>query len=440
MINRFISFNSFTIKLTYIFLVCVFALPQYFGIPLPLFALTAQRIVLLWLLFKLFTTRDAYGDLLRSFTGTPFLVCLPFIFIASLTALVRADISSVFNFLFDAFIPMLILIFAGKEYLNINKVFNLLSIIVTVVCIVAILDVAILHKNLYEYIHTISSISGGSAFRANSYRAAAMCSHPIAFGMYLVLMLPIICFDTSSMTVNLCNRPVALLLMCGAILCCGSRMPQVTFIFELLSIYILTDSHHKKLITPYLVLFVITSILLIYLLRDERHVHRIILLNFYQLVDSIFGTDFVLRNYGYWQAAYIKSWDYRNLLPKLFLSKNYDPLVGLGAKAANYSNFSAIIDGRTVASIDNYYVLQYLQYGYPGLIAILLVFFYFLIFYINGIFCKQCHLNRLMAMLFVSLCLYLVNLWFVADLGTFKYLFSLFGLIYGFNLKNEAAH
>ena len=440
MINRFISFNSFTIKLTYILLVCVFAIPQYFGIPLPLFALTAQRIVLLWLLFKLFTTRDAHTRLLRSFTSTPFLVCLPFLFIASLTALVRLDISSVFNFIFDAFIPMLILIFAGKEYLDFKSAFDLLSILVTIVCIIAILDVAILHRNLYEYIHTISSISGGSAFRANSYRAAAMCSHPIAFGMYLILMLPIICFDTSSMTVNLCNKPLVLLLMCGAILCCGSRMPQVTFIVELLCIYILTDACHKKIITPYLVMFIIISVLLIYLLRDERHVRRIILLNFYQLIDSIFGTDFVLKNYGYWQAAYIKSWDYRNLLPKLFFSKNYDPLIGLGAKAANYSNFSAIIDGRTVASIDNYYVLQYLQYGYPGLIAILFVFLYFLMIYFNGIFCKQCQLNKLMALLFVSLCLYLVNLWFVADLGTFKYVFSLFGLIYGFKLKYEAAH
>ena len=128
------------------------------------------------------------------------------------------------------------------------------------------------------------------------------------------------------------------------------------------------------------------------------------------------------------------------MLPKLFFSKNYDPLIGLGAKAANYSNFSAIIDGRTVASIDNYYVLQYLQYGYPGLIAILFVFLYFLLIYFNGIFCKQCQLNKLMALLFVSLCLYLVNLWFVADLGTFKYVFSLFGLIYGFKLKYEAAH
>ncbi len=385
------------------------------------------------ILLSIFSNRDRADDFASSITGRmigPIAVVAPFLFIALATALLCDDPNSFFNFFVDAFMPMLLMMYMTARVIAIEDMLKFLKIALIVVCISCYLDALVLHWNPYNLLHTISSVSGGSAFRAGAYRVAAMTSHPIALGIYFVLMTPLMCIDVEKERINVAKNWGLILMICGAVLLCGSRMPQVTFILEIIILFILTDKEEKRILVPYVLVFGTIAVSLIVLFHDEPHIRRYVILNVYQLIDSIFGTQLVLDEFGYWQWAYIQSWDYRNLLPLLFFSDEYSPLVGLGVTAANYSNFSADIGGRVVASIDNYYVLQYLQFAWPGLIAMLLVFAYMLKRCASGarksIVCK---------LLLISFCLYFVNLWFVADLGTFKYAFSLFGLAYVYSKK-----
>lgn len=415
-------------KLCFAYLFAVFALPQYFGIPLPGFALTAQRITLICVLVSIFCNRERADGYLMSTTRSmmgPVAVVAPFLFVAMTTMVIHADPNSFFNFFVDAFLPMTLMMYMTARVIVLDDLLKFFKVVLIIVCLSCYLDALVLHWDPYNLLHTISSINGGSTYRASSYRVAAMTSHPIALGIYFVLMTPLMCIDINKRKINVGKNWFILLLICGAMLLCGSRMPQATFLIELVALFVLTDKESKRVLVPYLLVGGTLIVLLVILFHDESHIRRYVIMNVYQMIDSVFGTKLVLEEFGYWQWAYIQSWDYRNLLPLLFFSEDYNPLVGLGVTAANMSNFSAVINGRTVASIDNYYVMQYLQFAWPGLVSMLLVFVYMLKRCASG--AKQ---SVVCKVLFISFFLYFVNLWFVADLGTFKYAFSLFGLAF----------
>lgn len=357
--------------------------------------------------------------------GGHILVAAPFVFVSLATSILRSDPKSFLNFFADAFLPMLLMVYLAINVFTLEELLKFFKIVLIVVCITCYLDALILHKNPYSYIHTIRSVSGGSTFRASSYRVAAMTSHPIALGVYFVIMTPLMCVDVDRRKINIAKNWGLLLLICGSMLLCGSRMPQATFIIELAVLFVLTDRDTKRVIVPYALVFGVIVVFAIYLLRNESHVRRYVILNLYQMIDSVLGTKLVLEEFGYWQWRYIQSWDYRNLLPLLLFSDEYDPIVGLGVKAANYDNFAAVVNGRVVGSVDNYYVLQYLQFAWPGLIIIVAVFLYMLTRCAVGLLKKRGVVCKALLLSFV---LYFINLWFVADLGTFKYAFSLFGL------------
>lgn len=418
-------------KLCFVYLFAVFALPQYFGIPLPGFALTAQRIMLICLFAAILTNQKRADAFFISNTGSMgghILVVAPFIFVSLATAILRSDPKSFLNFFVDAFLPMLLMVYIATNVFTLEELLKFFKVVLIVVSITCYLDALVLHKNPYDFLHTIKSIEGGSRWRASSYRVAAMASHPIGLGMYFIMLTPLICIDSDRRTVNIAKNWGTVLLVAGAMLLCGSRMPQVTFALELLILFVLTEKSVRRVMVPYLLVFGTLAVPLIILLRNESHVRRYVILSIYQIIDSVFGTELTLDEFGYWQWALINSSsDYRDLLPLLLFSGDYDSLVGLGVTSANYSNFSAVVGGRTVVSIDNFYVMQFLQFAWPGLIAIVLVFVYMLIQCINGSLKKDGVVCK--ALLF-SFALYFINLWFVADLGTFKYAFSLFGLAY----------
>lgn len=426
--KRYTSFQ----KLCLAYLFAVFALPQYFGIPLPGFALTAQRIMLICLFAAIFINRkraDAFFISNTGPTGGHMLVVAPFMFIALATAILRSDPKSFLNFFADSFLPMLLMVYIAANVLTLRELLEFFKVTLIIVCATCYLDALVLRRNPYSFIHTIKSIAGGSEFRASSYRVAAMTSHPIALGIYFVISTPLMCIDADKQKVNIAKNWGTLLLIFGAMILCGSRMPQATFLFELLVLFLLTEKSVKRIAVPYIMVFSVLAMLLIVLLRDESHVRYYIILNAYQLIDSVFGTKLVLDEFGYWQWANIQSWEYRNLLPLLFFSNDYDPLLGLGVTAANFFNFSAVVEGRRVASIDNFYVMQYLQFAWPGLISMVVVFMYMIGQCVTGLLRKSSVVCKALLLSFV---LYLLNLWFVADIGTFKYAFSLFGLAYAY--------
>ena len=421
-------------KLCFVYLFAVFALPQYFGIPLPGFAFTAQRIMLICLFAAIFTNQKRADAFFISNTGSMgghILAVAPFVFVSLATAILCSDPKSFLNFFVDAFLPMLLMVYLAINVFTFEELLKFFKVVLIIVCFICYLDAFIMHKNPYSLIHTIKSIQGGSSWRASTYRVAAMATHPIGLGMYFIMLTPLMCIDADRRKVNIAKNWGVVLLVSGAMLLTGSRMPQATFALELLVLFVLTERPVKRVMVPYLLVFGTIAVLLVVLLRNESHIRRYVILNLFQLIDSIFGTQLVLNEFGYWQWAYLGlSSSYRDVLPLIFVSNDYDPFLGLGVTAVGHSSFVAVVDGKRVASIDNFYVMQYLQFAWPGVISIAIMFVYMVTQCVEGVFGKN---NVVCKTLLISLVLYFINLWFVDDLGTFKYAFSLFGLAYAYS-------
>lgn len=423
-----LTFNNLCVVL----LVCIFALPQYFGIPTPAFAFTAQRIVLVLVLLAIGLSRERARDCWNIFINNKFIIpCVPLLVVSAYTAIIRQAPTTFLQIVFDNVIPFLIVVYLAWRCMSVEEIVDILVKIFVVVCCIAVFD-AFRRWNPYDLIHTIKSVRGGSGWRVSSYRVAAMCSHPIGFGLYIILMLPVICADTKHNKVNLFKHPVALTLAVICALETGSRFPQAMFAVEIVVFYCLTDRDVRNRVSGYLLTTLITVVLLCVILREEPHMKRWVWVNVYQVVDALFHTNFTETEIGHWQMVFTDaSKSYRDLLPQIFfMTDKFDPLIGGG-----YTESKLIIDGTNVMrSIDNNYVCVFMDLAWPGVIATIAIYAYMLYAAFLG---WTRHQSTLCLCMGIAMLLYFFCLWFVAYLNTYKFLFALFGLVYAvcFNEK-----
>lgn len=413
-------------------LVSVFAMPQYWSVSVGGFDLTVQRFLLCVVMVCVFCDSEA-----RSLFSTyrfPLLllgVLSALILIMAINALWNRDIGSVAQVLFDNVIPTMLFLFAARYIFTRDEVVDILVRILFFVCLFAIVD-GVFKKNIYTIIHAsdvvTSGVPSGSGWRMGQYRVAAMCSHPIGLGLYLILMTPVACYSSRKNRIDVLCRPLLMGMILLCILLTGSRMSQAAWVGEVFILFLLTDKQRQRVIIPYILIGLALLSVLLFLFRDEEHVRRIVLLNIAQVVDEIFGTEFT-SSFGVHRAAVLQSSnDYRDYLPLVFFSEQFDPLIGIGQSGSDTSSgkFGFWIEDRWIVSIDNFYVLQYIRYAWPGVVAIAFVFFYFAI---SAVFrWKHDRRMKIALSLSVGFVVYFAALWFVADLGTFKYLFGLYGL------------
>lgn len=418
---KIISWDS----LAYLYLISTFALPQYFGIPLPGFALTAHRLVTIFFLFTLSFSK-AYSRLflwnLIGSEATFFM--LPLLVVYTYTAIAVSSINTVAGFLVDMFLTFYLALFSIKEVLGVKRSLQLIVKLVAVVCLLSIYDM-FRRYNPYELLHTIKSIEAGGGWRANSYRVAGVCGHPISYGMYLMLALPIICIDPDKQRFNLLQHPVTLFLMALAMLGTGSRGPLACFTGECIVFFVLSDRNYKKKHSGTIMFLIVVILFLLIIFNKERHIDRWFWLNVCQIIDQVFGTHFTLDRYGYWQYAMsMNSTDYRAELTQLFFAPELNPFLGRGNQG---DAISFVSGGFLIESIDNFYVLQYIRYAWPGVFAT--VFCFAGLAYRCITSWRKCGKNPVFLSFFVAFCAYYINLWTVAELGTMKFYLAIFAIV-----------
>lgn len=408
-------------NLCVVFLVCVFALPQYFGIGTSAFALTAQRMVLLLVLLAIAIDKGKKSSFVRMSSMCLFVAaCAPLLIVAFYTAAIRSTPNTLMQILFDNVLPFLIVLYMAWYRVGVERIVGILVKIFAVVCLIAIFD-GLRRTNLYDYIHTISSVLGGSDWRASQYRVAAMCSHPIGFGLYIILMTPLLCIDFKRRAIDISQHWPVLLLAIVSMLFTGSRFPQAMFAVEIILLFVLTDRRARSQMTGYVAIGVLVAIFAIVAFPENRIIKQYVLLNAAQICDAVLGTDFT-SSFGYWQSTLAaSSSDYRSLLPLIFFSDKLDPLIG------GYTG-PIVIEGIDLSkTIDNNYVSTYVDLAWPGVVSTLFLFAFMLWTSLQG---WRNTRSPLCVCLGIGFILYFVSLWFVDYLGTYKYLFALFALVY----------
>lgn len=411
--NNKVSLYSLSIFLV----ISIFFIPDYIGFSV----FNCQRVTLLLIWYMILRNPERtkeFKKVIFSFRGNAFI--LIYMVILLYTAVYRRNINTFFNPFFDQLAVLYTMIYLFKAELSVEKFLSLLIRIAYVLCIMGILEF-LLKGSVFLQFEMIPGMVVGDSFRNGQYRIMGPAHHPLGYGLYLLIMTPLVCFHYKKRAISLFSHFWLFLLIAVNVYLTGSRSTLGLFLLEIFIIFLVSSRKEKLPVLLIGFYTAMTGIIIIMLFYNTSAVQSV-LISIAHLVDAALNTKFA-EALGVDTTTYVLSEDYRKLLPLIFKLDWINPLIGRGY---GYT-FNWAYQGFWISSIDNYYVNQYIKVAYPGLIIQLLLYGFFLIKAFRSALCRG---SRLAAALSICFVLYFVSLWWVDVLGTLDYIFVLFALLY----------
>jgi hypothetical protein len=411
------------------FLIALFIMPQYFGLPLPMFDMTILRMMIVILSLMIFMDaqrRDEFLNLIRYSKFTLFLI--PYLIVIGYTMVLRVDINAFLNPFIELY-SLYLLVYAIKYTLGVDKLIQYIIVFSYILAILGMIEY-VMGKSPFSYLETIKDIYTGQFIRSGHYRIMGPCVHSLGYGLLLISIVPFACIDVVKKELNLFAHPFLLVLLAMNVVFTGSRSTLSVFLLEVFLIFLFSTKEKKKTIFfgGILILFLLAIFLIV---GRSTSVAQYILLQLTTIVDELFGTSYSIA-YGASLADLGSSSNYRDQLKDIFKLDWLNPLLGIGRKRA----FASEINGSYIHSVDNFYIAEYIRYAYPGLFAYILFLGYFIVNMIKTILKKHSDICKA---LFISSVCYLINLYWLDSLQTLKYLYIAFGICICLSdeLKNE---
>jgi hypothetical protein len=392
-----------------------FILPQYFGIPLPFFDFTAQRIFVVIGFIYIFSKQARKEKFTEIVYMTPgFAWLMAFMFVLTYTAGLRAH-PGTFLYSFVEFMAMFEAIYFVREGLGVKKTLQLIIIFSYILTLLGVLEY-VMKRPIFSYMETIKGVYGGIIFRSGNYRITGPANVALAYGLMLMIMLPVACLDTEKDEIYLFKRPVLFLLIMLNVLLTGSRSTLAVFGVEVIAIIVFSNRSVKKktFLSGILMILVVAAAIL---LTWGTGFSNYMMLQITSVIDELFDTTYSVR-FGADLTTLAGSSNYRTYLPKIFTLDWLNPLLGRGSQ----NSFAWYVDGIYIESIDNFYVAQYIRYAYPGLVTYVM---YMLRFVLRPLIEAIKQKSGLFQMLFIGITGYFVNLWYLDHLQTLKYVYLL---------------
>lgn len=411
------------------FLFSLFVMPQYFGLPTPVFDFTLLRMMIVALVFMIIyddKRKSAFADLILHSKLT--LVLIPYLIVISYTMVLRADINAFLNPFIEIF-SLYLLIYVIRDYVGVERTLKWLLIFIYILAIQGIIEYAI-GRSLFSYLETIKGLYTGQFIRSGNYRIMGPCNHSLGYGLVLMAVTPIACLDYQKNEVDLLRRPFLFLLLAANVFLTGSRSALGVFLIESLLIFLLSSIKKKK--KCMVILFAAIVALVGFLaICYNTGLAQYILLQFASIIDSIFDTEYSVL-FGGDISALGSSSNYRDQLIYIFTVDWLNPVLGIGRKRT----FNSEINGSYIESIDNFYIAEYVRYAYPGLVT----YAFFLLFYLFNMI-KKCMKRKdaVYKILLVGSICYLINLLWVDSLQTLKYLYILIAILLCLERKDKSS-
>jgi hypothetical protein len=267
-------------------------LPQYFAIEisssLPL--ITASRIIILFLLFyaiiKGKLKRNVFYIIIHSGYSKILIGYFTLSLIATLPYLNNGSIlKDLFGIIFDQILLFILITNSVDSKKKLDKCIWILTISFIIVCICGIVE-RFTGYNFWNNFYTISrSITNANDTRLGVNRVSFSFSHPIYFGMYIVLLIPIIMYMIKSKK----NNNIYIIGLALGIICCFftvSRGPiGVMFLTIILNFFDMKRQERKRFISFFIMIGILIFIGLLF---------------FSNMVDSIIITlKTILNEFGF---------------------------------------------------------------------------------------------------------------------------------------------
>ena len=410
------------------FLVTYYILPQYFGVSLPGFDLTAQRLLIsvlaLFILSKE-SRKKVFWQGVRDCRLCPLIAV--YLGICFYTAVFRGHIGT-FLYPLIELLAYFQVIYVIREYLGSDGFLVLFRRMLLFLCLLGLVE-AVMRKTPFAYLETIRGLYTGGMIRSGSYRIMGPANHSLAYGLILISGLPLLCIDERRRSFDIFAHLPLLLLVIVNVFLTGSRSTLAVTGLELLLLAALAPGRQRKK----LVLTVLPAGLLVlalaFLFPGSPFGHYL-LLQLSTVVDEIFGTSYAVR-YGVDVMSLSNSATYRDALLDIFTVNWLNPWLGQGS---GYHFSWYIPGGATIHSIDNFYVANYIRYGYPGMVVYML----FILQAVGGMLHKGFRgKDKVAVCMALAVCGYFLNLWWMDTLQTIKYAYLPIALFQGY-LKETA--
>lgn len=396
----------------------LYVLPQYFGIPNPIFDFTAIRIMIIAVMALVITdfqrTRNFARVVVKERVG---LVLLPYTIVLLYTMVLRADLNAFLNPFIDI-LEMFILIYLIRETLGVDGFIKLIMVCIYTLVFLGFVEM-LMRESPFFMIRTIKSIPVTRFVRDGHYRIMSNAVHALGYGLMLVTMLPFAAYDVETGEFNVFRRPILLILLMVNVFQTGSRSTLGVSFAELFLMLILSDRKYLKANLFYLAVTLI-SFGLILVVTIRTSFGNFIMLQLTSLIDALFDTSYSVA-YGADANLLRSSAAYRDLLKEIYHLDWLNPILGIGRKRA----FASAVNGRVIKSIDNFYIAEYVRYAYPGMISFMFFQGYMLFGMIRDSFKVRSGIIR---MCLIGSAMYCYNIKVVDQLQTFKYLYVLFAI------------
>lgn len=405
-------------KCAVFFIFALYVMPQYFGIPNPIFDLTIVRISVVFLLILIFFDYNRTADFLgmvRKEKMTKILI--PYIFVLVYTMVLRADANAFLN-PFIEILEMYLLMYVIRDTLGLEKTIKLFTGFIYFLVILGFFE-AFIKVSPFSFLKTIDGIYTGRYVRGGHYRIMSSCSHSLGYGLLLVTALPFAGYDSEKNEYNIFKRPFLLMGLIINVFLTGSRSSLGVLAFELALMFILSDMKYTRENIVYVIIAGISFAALL-LCTYSTNFGQYIMLQITSLIDSFFYTSFSAK-YGANLKQLSQSAAYRDLLKEIFKVDWLNPILGIGRKRA----FRSMVDGRIVKSIDNFYIAEFVRYAYPGMITYVFFLIYTGIRMIKDMIVTR---SAIIRMVFIGTASYCIHLYIADSLQTLKYLYVLFAI------------
>ncbi len=407
-----IAFTS--ISLAFFFV--LYVIPQYFGLPLPIFDLSALRVMLIIMLLFILGINYRQKQFIDLIMKAPYSkVIFPYLIIISYTSILRVDFNAFFYPVIE-FISFYILVYVIKNCFGVKKTLNYIILFSYLITILGLMEY-VLQRSPFSYMEIIKGLYTGRYIRSGNYRIMGPMNHSLTYGLMLITMVPIICYDQEKEEINLLKNKLLFIMVTINIFLTGSRSTLSIFLLE---VVLLALFSFKRNIKRYIFtgIFIATFVTTFFIIFKNSSITHYFLLQITSIIDELLGTAYSIR-YGADQAGLVGSSEYRDQLNHIFQVDWLNPLIGKG----RYADISFEINGRYIESIDSFYIAEYIRYAYPGMICYIVFLLYFLFSMLKSSFQKKSQLNRV---LFVGSLCFCINILWVESFP--RYLYILFAI------------
>lgn len=399
-------------------IVSLIVMPQYFGIHIG-YDITCSRLADILILFYMVLNPKIFTHFFKTvFRCSAIYPLLLYLCVAGYTMILRVDINAFFMVFLEV-LNFCLVIYGIRYVVGYKRALKWVNGCAYFLAFYGIVEYLYGQSIFHKFLSTVPN-AVSNMIRSGHYRIMGPCGHSLGYGLLLLILLAIACYDYNKNVIFIFRRPFLLMLLLVNVFLTGSRSTLGICVLELFIMFFLQRNVQKKKSLVIIGGILVVFVAFLFCIQNTQ-IGQYLLGQLASIFDELFGTNYAAQ-YGIEIERLEDSSNYRKALPYIFTLDWLNPLVGRGNRFSG-----AEINGVAIQSIDNYYVAQYIKFAYPGLVTYVAFIVTSFAFLCTRAIKKH---SRVASVVMLAFTMYFFNLWWVDALQTLKFVYVILAVAY----------